>query len=163
MWAWWRSAGKSHQRQKGTGIKWIHGRMEPTRGHWRQSLPSGIISRLKPLKHWRVLTFPAITPSLSGLFCPFTRLWRKNSNCEILIVCLCEIVKQMLLTSMGLLLGVSMQSWQKIGPRMSSFWISQPDYNLPQLKRLCNSCQGCVDRPDFHSFPQGNPDTFVTS
>lgn len=41
---------------------------------------------------------------------------RKNSDCG-----LCEIIKQMLLTSIGLLLGVSMQSWQKIRPRMSSF------------------------------------------
>lgn len=48
-------------------------------------------------------------------------------------------------------------------PCMSSFWISQPDDNLPQLKKTFNSCQGCLDKPDFHSFPQGNPDTFVTS
>lgn len=43
-----------------------------------------------------------------------------NSNCG-----LWEIAKQMLLTSIDLLLDVSMQDWRKIGPRMSSFWISQ--------------------------------------
>lgn len=66
-------------------------------------------------------------------------------------------------TSIGLLLCISMQGWQKIGPCMNSFWISQPDYNVPQLKRFCHSCQGYLNMPDFHSFPQGNPDTFVTS
>lgn len=43
-----------------------------------------------------------------------------NSNCG-----LWETAKQMLLASIDLLLDVSMQDWQKIGPRMSSFRISQ--------------------------------------
>ena len=54
---------------------------------------------------------------------------RKNSNCG-----LCEIVEQILLTSMGLLLDVFMQGWLKIGPRMSSFWITQLGYTYHNWK-----------------------------
>lgn len=38
------------------------------------------------------------------------------------------------LCSVDLLLGVSMQDWQKIGSCMISFGISQPDENLPHEK-----------------------------
>lgn len=68
------------------------------------------------------------------------------------------------LCSMNLLLGVSMQDWQKIGSCMISFGITQPDENLPRAKDFaCNSSQGCLDKADCHCFPQGNPHPFVLS
>jgi hypothetical protein len=45
------------------------------------------------------------------------------------------MVKQLVLSSTDLLLGVSMQDWQKIVPCMISFGISQPEENLPQWRK----------------------------
>lgn len=110
------------------GIKWIHWRIECTFirdkfflwYHFQTQAISGlpVFPTESPLYSRGDLVH---IPDCDG---------RKHSNCD-----LCETVKQVVLTSMGLLLGVSLHRWQKIGLRMSSSWISQPDYNLTTTEK----------------------------